>query len=481
MKTLEEILDLTRPAEEIISDLKGRQFFVPDWATLEKAYDPKLHDIVKNKALRPNDKLGSNGKIERVAKLTYPAEKIAVRKMTQMCFTIPVKREFVKEDNKEKDAFQKAIEKVYGANRINGMNYKRFRAYFASCEMCTIWYAVDTGQVHKKYGFPTTFKIRSKSYSPMPESVSGIPQANLYPIKDAFDDLVAFSIEYQITLPDKTKEKHFECYTANKAYFWVDKGAGKGWELDEERPVPIGKIQLAYICRPEPIYADISTDRDEIEFNNSRVSDLIRKNSKPIIKITGQILGKAPVGDEAREVYKLNDGGDLSMVAPAMNIEGASKHIDNLKKDIEEMTQLPNLALENIKGLSSVESGEARKTLLTDAHMKVGEEKHDIIWFLDREFSVIKSLVAEANVAWRKYVDDTSCYHIITPFVQNDEKSEIENRKTANGGKAIESQRESIERFGRSEDAEKTYQEIKQEDKESADISRMEDVFSGAV
>ena len=113
-----------------------------------------------------------------------------------------------------------------------------------------------------------------------------------------------------------------------------------------------------------------------------------------------------------------------------------------------------DFALENIKSLSGVVSGEARKTLLSDAHLKVGEKKHDLIWFLDREMSVVKSLVAELNVQWRKYVDTTTCYNIITPFVQNDERSEIENRKTANGGKPIESQLESIQRFDRSSDPE---------------------------
>lgn len=480
MKTIEEILDFTRPAEEIISDLKCRQTTVPAWATLEKVYDPAKHEIITNKALRPDDKRGSNNKIERVAKLTYPAEKIAVRKMTQMCFTIPVKREYKEVESDAEKAYLAAIEKVYETNRIDGVNYKRFKAYFASCEMCTVWYAVDTGKVHNRYGFPTKFKFRCKSYSPMPENISGIPQAELYPIKDSFDDLVAFSIEYTVSLPDRTKEKHFECYTADKAYNWIDRGAGKGWELEPVEKVPIGKIQLAYIYRTEPIYADISIDRDEIEFNYSRESDLIRKNSKPVMKILGQILGKQPVGDEAREVYRLSDGGDISMVAPVMNIDGTTKHVDNLKKDIEEMTQLPNLSLENIKGLTGVVSGEARKTLLTDAHMKVGEEKHEIIWFLDRELSVVKSLVAEANIQWRKFADDLVCYHKLTPFVQNDEKSEIENRKAANGGKAIESQLESIQRFDRSADPEETYNAIKAEERESADIARMESVFTGA-
>ncbi len=481
MKTIEEILDLTRPASAIISDLKNKQIFVPSWSSLEKKYDPMLHDIIKNRALRPDDKRNDKGKIEKVAKLIYPAEKIAVRKMTQMCFTIPVKRDYKDVDNEEQKEFVRAVEKVYESNRIDGLNYKRFKAFFACCEMCTIWFPVDTKKVHYKYGFPTTIKLRCKTYTPMPQAKSGLPQAYMYPIFDAFDDLVAFSIEYDVVLPDRSKEKHFECYTADKVFFWIDKGSGQGWELSQDdNNVPIGKIQLSYIYDAEPLYNDISIDRDEIEFNKSRQSDLIRKNSRPIMKVIGKILGQKPVGDTTREVYEMAEGGDIGVVAPPLNVDASIKHTDNLKKDIEESTQMPNLALENIKSLSGVVSGEARKTLLSDAHLKVGEKKHDLIWFLDREMSVVKSLVAELNVQWRKYVDTTTCYNIITPFVQNDERSEIENRKTANGGKPIESQLESIQRFDRSSDPEQTYNAIKQEEKESAETARMESIFTGA-
>ena len=283
MKTIEEILDLTRPASAIISDLKNKQIFVPSWSSLEKKYDPMLHDIIKNRALRPDDKRNDKGKIEKVAKLIYPAEKIAVRKMTQMCFTIPVKRDYKDVDNEEQKEFVRAVEKVYESNRIDGLNYKRFKAFFACCEMCTIWFPVDTKKVHYKYGFPTTIKLRCKTYTPMPQAKSGLPQAYMYPIFDAFDDLVAFSIEYDVVLPDRSKEKHFECYTADKVFFWIDKGSGQGWELSQDdNNVPIGKIQLSYIYDAEPLYNDISIDRDEIEFNKSRQSDLIRKNSRPM-------------------------------------------------------------------------------------------------------------------------------------------------------------------------------------------------------
>ena len=54
--------------------------------------------------------------------------------------------------------------------------------------------------------------------------------------------------------------------------------------------------------------------------------------------------------------------------------------------------------------------------------------------------------------------------HIITPYVQNDELAEINKRMKANGGKAIESQLESIQKYGESSDASATLKQIQAEE-----------------
>ena len=54
------------------------------------------------------------------------------------------------------------------------------------------------------------------------------------------------------------------------------------------------------------------------------------------------------------------------------------------------------------------------------------------------------------------------------PFIQNDELAEINKRMKANGGKAIESQLESIQRYGYSDDAQATLEQIQKEEEQSA-------------
>ena len=133
--------------DEVLLRLRVKNISVPSWEGLSRDYIPERHPIVADSTLRPKEKI-KKGKRELPAKILYPAEKIAVRKLTQMAFTIPVQRDLdeITSDETLKE-YYKSVESVYNSNRINGINYKRFKAFFACCEMCTIWYAYETEKV----------------------------------------------------------------------------------------------------------------------------------------------------------------------------------------------------------------------------------------------------------------------------------------------------------------------------------------------
>ena len=469
MKTIEEIFAPENKPDDIIAILSSRRKECPSWSKIENDFNPDKHDIVAHPELRPSDKR-KNGKLERAAKLTYPAEKIATRKATQMAFSIPVTRVYNKPENDEQKAFQSAIESVYKSVRIDGVNMNRFYAYFASCECMTFWYLAAGEEEVNRYGFPSKMKIRCRSYSPMPKKFSRISQASIYPYFDDDDDLIVLSADYI----DDEGTRHFNAYTAKMAYYFTYKDGG--WIVDQ-RPNPTGKIPAVYITRPLPVFDGISKNRDDIEFTLSRNSDNIRKNSTPIVKISGEIIGDMPVGDSARQVYRVSEGGDVSLIAPALTTSDAKAHVQMLKQLNDENCQMIDLSMENVKGLGA-QSGEARKTLLTEPHLKTGEEAHDIVWFFDREFEVIKSLLVLIKPEWKKYQYKTSCEHIITPFIQNDTASDVNVYTKASG--VLISKKTAIKRAGLAEDAEAEYEEIMKEQKEAAETERMSDVFAGA-
>ena len=210
----------------------------------------------------------------------------------------------------------------------------------------------------------------------------------------------------------------------------------------------------------------------------SRDSDILGKNQSPIMKVKGKVIGEMPVGDTARQVYQLENGGDLDRVSPALSTNDAKTHVGMLKEVNQEITQLPDLSLENIKGLG-VQSGEARKTLLTDPHMKVRDESHDIIEFLDREFEIVKAILCHENEEWKPYQHTTTCEHVITPFIQNDRSADINDYTKASGGPVM-SQRTAVEQLGMVDDPDAEVDQMQQEQSASAEAERMTDLFTGA-
>ena len=140
-------------------------------------------------------------------------------------------------------------------------------------------------------------------------------------------------------------------------------------------------------------------------------------------------------------------------------------------------SQMPDVSFENMKSLGNI-GFDARQTLLTDAHLKVGDESG--VWdeFFDRESNVIKAFLKEMNTSWKNEIDNVEVEHIISPFIQNDEKAEIDKWITASGGKAIMSQLEAIKNLGISSNPEETLKQIQSE--EAASNMIINNVFESA-
>lgn len=465
MDGITAILDDTRPAHDIINDLKEKSVTVPSWDELFKDYEPTEHEIVSDTVTR-KDKIRSNGDIEKASRIYIGLEKLLTKRMTEFTFAIPVKRVYHNtEDNETRQSIAKAIEAIYKYARVDSENIRRGTAYFASCEVFTIWYTVESPNT--LYGFQSKFKLKCKTYSPM----DGV---KLYPLIDELGDMTAMSFEYTRKVKDE-EVTYFETYTANVHYKWRQQG--NGWELVKSEPVVILKIPGVYVYRPVPIYHGLSYIRKEIEYTLSRNSDVIAYNSAPILKVAGMTQGAEYKG-ESRRVYRVENGGDVSYVSWAQSIEALKYHVDTLVKLFWSQAQMPDISFESMKSLGNI-GFDARQTLLTDAHLKVGDESGAWIEAFERECNVVKAFLKMMNVSWKDEVDNVEVEHVITPFIQNDEKSEISKWVTASGGKAVVSQLEAIKNLGISKDPKETLSQIQKEDAE-ASKNRVSNIFEEA-
>ena len=467
MKTLEEIFTDGRDAGSIVDDLKVKSVVVPDWAKLIRDYEPSFHKIRFDKTGR-RDKTRSDGTVEEAARISIGLEKLLVRRMTEFMFAIPVKRVYHNTEGSDvRQSIASAIESIYKYARINAENTRRGIAYFASCEIFTMWYLIE--KPNRLYGFDSKYKLKCRTYSPM-DGVS------LYPLIDERGDMLCMSFEYKQKVLD-SDVCFFDSYTSDGHYFF--KNTGGGWERVYDDPdLAIQKIPGVYVWRPAPVFAGLSGIRNDIEYTVSRASDVIAYNAAPVLKVIGNMVGKEEKG-ETKRIFRMQQGGDVGYVSWSQSIEALKYHVDTMLRLFWSQSQMPDISFDNMAQLGNI-GYDARQTLLTDAHLKVGDESGAWIEAFDRESSVVKEYLKVMNPAWKNDIDEVEIEHIITPFIQNDEKSNVDVFTTANGGKPVMSHLESIRRAGYSDNPEETLNQILNEEAAKSSM-RTSSIFNEGV
>ena len=138
MKTIDEIIESGRRPDEVITELKMKTVIVPPWSKLKKEYDPKLHPVMTDKNYR--DRVSKKGEVIKMTRITLGLQKLAVKRMTELAFGVPVKRKYNTKTEEEKKASM-IMEAIFKKNKINSVNFERSRYLYSSCEFATIWYS----------------------------------------------------------------------------------------------------------------------------------------------------------------------------------------------------------------------------------------------------------------------------------------------------------------------------------------------------
>lgn len=453
--TIDEILNSGLPAAEQIAALKEKSIRVPAWTGrygLVHEYDPKKHPVM-NKAKYP-DIVNEDGSLELVTRITCDMQRLAVKRMTELVCGTPVKRVYKPENDKQAE-IAKIIEKVYERNRIDSVNIERCNMLYAGCEVMTLWYAVE--QDNTLYGTNSKLKLRCKNFSPMNGD-------ELFPLFDEYGDMVALSVGYNRKAGGKTVS-YFDAYMADRHIKWSNEATG-AWNIVEDEAITLEKIPAVYGFRPTPIWEDTSKIVFEIEWALSRNGNYLRKNSKPIFVVFAD--EQIEYGDEQDEnkefksVMQYPKGSTAQYVTWQQAVENLKFYVTELRQQFFTQLQLPDWSYESMK--SNPMSGESRKQLFIDAQLKVKDESGRLIEYFDREMNVVKTFVkAIMPEGYHKDIDALPVETLISPFTITDEKDTITNLMSANGGKAIVSQRESIEMLGWSDDVDKTLKEITEE------------------
>lgn len=441
-------------ADQKIAALSEKTLNVPLWGGkkgIETEYNALMHPVM-NKAKYP-DVVTEDG-IQPVTRIALGFQKLASKRMTELVTAIPIKRIF-KPDNEKQKQVAKFITGVLDKNRINSVDIDRFNKFFAGCEIMTLWYAIE--QKNTLYGVESPLKFRCRTFSPMLGD-------DLYPLFDEYGDMIAMSVGYQRKKGRKTV-RFFDAYTATKHIKWSTESGS--WAEIENEDITLLKIPAIYAWRLYPIWEHNSNTVYEMEWSLSRNGNYLRENSKPLFCVFAD--EQIAYGDEkdpnkeARAIMQYPKGSTAQYVTWQQAVENLRYQVSELRNLFFTMLQLPDWSYEKMSQVAL--SGESRKQLFIDAQLKVNDEKGPLIEFLDREVNVLKAFAKIVfGESYHADIDALIVEILITPFTISDEKDDINNLMTANGGKPLMSQRESIERYGKTDDVDKTLQEIKEED-----------------
>lgn len=452
--TIEDILSSTElTAAEKVGALKEKTINVPIWGGrygLLQQFDPTRHPVM-NKAKYP-DIVGKDG-VEYVTRVTCDLQRLATKRMTELCCGIPVKRIYKPENDTQKEVAS-YIEAIFTRNRIDSVNIERLNMLFAGCEVMTLWYAVESD--NRLYGFDSRLKFRCRNFSPMLGD-------DLYPLFDEYGDMVAMSVGYTRKVGKKSVQ-FLDAYTSTKHCKYST--ANGEWEEVENEDISVHKIPAIYISRPTPIWEDSSRIVYEIEWALSRNGNYLRKNSKPIFVVLAdeviQFGDEKPENKEFKAVMQYPKGSTAQYVTWTQAIENLKFYVSELRSMFFTQLQLPDWSYEKMS--QQALSGESRKQLFIDAQMKVHDESGRLLEGFDREINVIKAFLRTTlPERYHADIDDLKVEVKITPFSITDTKETVDMLMTANGGEPIMSQRESIAEFGHTDNVDRTLEEIAQQ------------------
>ena len=453
MNEIEEILALEN-VSDIINELKNKTVYVKPWAELEKEYDKKKHPVYTDPSYMDIHK--KDGTVIKQCKIALGLQKLAVKRIVELCFGIPVKRIF-KGRTKDEKLAGKILESIFKKNKIDSVNIERGKYLYASCEFATIWYTqvMDTEYAGEK----TKLKLRCKTYSPMTGT-------SIYPLFDDFDDLIALSIEYTRKKGSITT-RYFETYTAYRHIRWVSEEST--WKEEINEGIELGKIVGVYQHRDEPIWEDESDNVYEIEWQLSREGNYLRKNLKPKwVVFTDKEISFGKGKDEdvtSRDVLKYPGDAKAGYETWDQAIDSLKFHIETLKQNFFSQLQLPEMSSEAMKSMPM--SAESRKMIFIDGQLKVTDESGLWLDTFYREINVVKAFAKKMYPKLASAIDSVPVEVIITPYQIQDEAEKINTLSDGTGGRPIVSQRTAVQRLGLAEDVDEELQQIADEMVES--------------
>jgi SPP1 family phage portal protein len=466
-----KLLLTSNDVTELVDKIKkSRPDPLPDITTIKNQLEPKNHDVM-DETKRPNKKVKvdmdsgtetatySDGsetaekgtKIEQVARIAIAIQKLIVKRAVSFSFGNPISLNYEPLSEAEKTVLN-GIKKILIKNKETSLNRKIARVMYSTTEVAEYWYPIEDKNTKALYGFDSNYKLRAAVFSTLKGD-------KLFPTFDDFGDMIAFSREFTKKVDDKDII-FFETYTDSQHFMWniTDKKAVEGFP----KKIELGKIPIVYGKQEQTEWEDVQSLIDRLEKLLSNFADTNDYHASPKIFIKGQLVGFGRKG-EAGSIIEGDRDSDAKYLSWQQAPEAVKLEIETLLNLIYSLTQTPNLSFESVKGLGNI-SGRALKLLFLDAHLKVQEKQEVLSEYLTRRLNLIKAFIGMFNSGLKATCDSMDIEPEIVPFMIDDEETKVDILVAATGGKPILSQKTAVGQLNYTNDSEREYELIKEEE-----------------
>lgn len=440
----EEILALVSTYGDLVAKIKS-EVTVPDFDKIKKQINPQQHDVMdvslrQDKTIVTEDSTGAERtEIVKVNRLSLPLQKRIVSTAATFLCGNPVKL-VANPINDAEAAIFGLIKKVWKKNKLDYISKELAVAMMEETEAAEIWFYDEAepgywaGTANEKDGL--TKKIRVKV-------LARSKGDTFYPVYNAMGDMIAFCHEYSNKVNGK-ETKYFDTYMADAIYKAQQGDAGYVAELF---PNSFGKIPVIYYSQSAPEWADVQQSIDRLEKLKSNHGDTNDYFSGPMVKVTGEVKGFAKKGEQGK-VIQLENGANAEYMSWDQSPKSLELEYQELKKDIYDMTDTPNLSFDNIKGLG-VLSGTALKFLFIGAHMKASSKEEIFGKGIQRRINFIMAAMASINTDFIQggRLSEGMALDVAPVFeyyLPKDEAGYIDMLTSASGGNPIMSQKTAV-------------------------------------
>ena len=341
----------------------------------------------------------------------------------------------------EANAKQKAlVDYIYEIDDTTKMLYKNkevARKLMSEMEVAELWYLTEVTETGFWAGIAQKIGVKKPKLQLKVKIFSPWDGDKLYPLYDAYGDMIAFAREYKLREDSKDVD-HFDVYTAEITYKYARRE--NGWEIDTtakskslDGTVISGgklinsakKIPIIYYRQDRPEWANVQKMIDRIEKLLSNHGDMNDYFGEPILAIFGELIQAINKGDSGK-ILQLSENAKASFLALDSPPESIKMEIENLERFIFALSQTPNISFSEMKSLGDL-SGVALELMFMDAHLAVMAKEEIFGMGVQRRINLIKAFIGNVlDFSLAEASQVVRMNPIFTPYMPKNMKEMIE-------------------------------------------------------